>query len=139
MAKPVLIVETDPLCLSALSFLVLSMGHQPLQFSSGWEACAALDRLDSEPAAMITEFDLSSPCDVRCIIENVRQRFASLPILVLTADTSHAAREALENLDCHVLFKPSRPEEIVRLLPPGDKAPVAAEALPGEHEKAPLP
>ncbi|WP_448188266.1 hypothetical protein [Azospirillum sp. sgz301742] len=139
MTKPVLIVETDPLCLSALSFLVLSMGHRPMPFSTGWEACAALNRLDDEPVAMITEFDQSAPCEVRCIIDSIRRRFAALPILVLTADTSHAAREVLESLDCHVLFKPSRPEEIMRLLPPGDTTPSTAETAPEAHEKAPLP
>lgn len=138
MTKLVLIVETDPLCLSALSFLVLSRGYQPLPLSSAQEACATLDRLDGELAAMITEFDVNSPCEAHCLIAGVRRRFTALPIIVLTADTSHAAREALEALDCHVLFKPSRPEEILNLLPPGDEAPSPAEA-PAAHGKAPLP
>jgi len=117
MEKPVLIVETDALCLSALSFLVLSAGHRPMAFTSGREVCPMLDRLDAEPAAMITEFDLNTPCEARCILDTVRRRYPGLPIIVLTADTSAAAREALEGLDCHVLFKPSRPEEILDLLP----------------------
>jgi two-component system response regulator FlrC len=134
MTTPVLIAETDPLCLSALSFMVMSLGYQPLPFSSSLEVCAALDRLDGEPAAMITEFDVNAPCDAHCIIASIRRRFPALPIIVLTADTSHAAREALENLDCHVLFKPSRPEDIVRLLPPYREPSPAAEALPNSAD-----
>ena len=122
MPRPVLIIETDALCLSALSFMVLSLGFRPVPLSSSREVCATLGQLDRAPAALITEFEVNSPCEARCLIASIRQRYADLPIIVLTADTSHAAREALETLDCHVLFKPSRPEDILRLLPRGDEA-----------------
>ena len=120
MERPVLIVETDALCLSALSFLILAAGYRPLTFTSGREVCPALDRLDTEPAAMITEFDLNTPCEAHCVIDTIRRRYPRLPVIVLTADTSVAARDALDGLDCHVLFKPSRPEEILALLPSAD-------------------
>ena len=120
MERPVLIVDTDALCLSALSFLVLSAGFRPLTFRTGRDVQPALDGLGGEPAAMITEFDLDTPGEERGVFASVRQRYPALPIIVLTADTSIAARKALEGMDCHVLFKPSRPQEILELLPPAD-------------------
>ena len=123
MARPVLIIETNALCLSAMSFLVLSAGFQPMAYDTARAACAALEQIEGEPAAIITEFDLGSSCESHCIIDSLRRRYPAMPIIVLTADTSAAARGALEGLDCHVLFKPSRPDEILALLPTADAEP----------------
>lgn len=116
MEKPVMIIDTDPLCLSALSILVLSLGYRPLAFSSGHEACTVLGSLNTAPAALITEYELTLNCEARCMIDRARQRFGRLPIIVLTADTSSRARTALAELDCRVLFKPTNADEIIATL-----------------------
>lgn len=116
MAKPVVIVETDPLCLSALGILVASLGYEPMPFSSGRAACAALSAMDTSPHAIITEHDLFQSCSAECLTDSLRARFGPIPIIVLTADTSTETRSALMELDCSVLFKPAKPDEITRLL-----------------------
>ncbi len=79
----VLLVDDDGAVLFALEALARSRGHDPILARSAAEALALLDQAD----AVITDFSMPET-DGMELLKQIRERDASLPVILLTAHGS---------------------------------------------------
>jgi two-component system response regulator AtoC len=79
----VLLVDDDPAVLFATKEVVRAAGHEPVLARSGAEALERLEGID----AVVTDFAMAE-MDGIALLQAVRERDATLPVIVLTAQGS---------------------------------------------------
>jgi DNA-binding NtrC family response regulator len=81
-ARPILIIEDEHALGTALSFLVRRMGHLPTLVASAAAGLAAVDQ--TAFAAVVLDIGLPDMSGLK-VLEILRQRGTSIPVLVMTA------------------------------------------------------
>jgi two-component system response regulator FlrC len=108
---PVLIVEDDAALREALRDTLELSGYRVLEASDGRDA---LDRIEQERVGIVVTDVQMQPMDGEQLLQEVKRRYASLPVLLMTAygeiDRAVAAMRAGA---CNYLAKPFEPDELV--------------------------
>src|SRR3981081_2793534 len=107
----VLLVDDEPSMLFAFKTLLKSSGHETVLASAGKEALAHLDSVD----AVITDFSMPEMDGVQ-LLQSVRERDPSLPVVLLTAHGSERlAVRAMKAGAYEYVTKPLDIDEMARV------------------------
>jgi len=126
-ANRILVVEDDPALAEAISDTLSLGGYQVVQAGDGQAALAALDR---EPVDMVLSDVQMAPMDGNTLLRHLRDRFHSLPVLMMTAYGSVA--QAVEAMKLGAVDYLAKPFDVQMLL---DKV---ARYLPGNTPSSTL-
>jgi DNA-binding NtrC family response regulator len=107
----ILLIDDDPSILFAISEVLASRGHEVTTASSGAEA---LERIDGNAVLDVVVTDLTMPgMNGLDVMEKIRARDATLPVIVVTAHGSErAAVDAMKRGAYDYLAKPFDNEEV---------------------------
>jgi two-component system CheB/CheR fusion protein len=131
----ILVVEDDPDLRELLVRLLTAEGHSATAVVDGDAALALLARGGLRPDLLLTDHNLPGGYDGPRLAGVLRARIApELPVVILTADVTTQALRAIASLECVLLHKPVKPDDLAavlqRLLPATAPRAVAPAAVP---------
>ncbi|AKF03436.1 sigma-54-dependent transcriptional regulator [Sandaracinus amylolyticus] len=108
----VLVVDDEAAMRFALAELLREHGHEAVLAPGGHEALASLDRVDT----VIVDYAMPE-MDGLELLERIRQRDASIPVVMVTAHGSERlAVHAIQRGAYDYLHKPFEPDELARVI-----------------------
>lgn len=109
-------VDDDPQIHAVMHLLLSEWGCQVVTASTLDEARARMRERGMRPDAILSDYALADNITGIDVIEALRQDYGGLPAAIITGESSPELREKLRHLEYPVLFKPTQPEELRRLL-----------------------
>lgn len=113
--RTVLLVEDDERVRRGLTMMLKRWGARVVDVASVKELAAVVPRLRRRPHVMLTDYRLPGGATGGTAVELVRRRWA-VPGVIITGDTAPERLREASSLDCHLLYKPVDPAELVRVL-----------------------
>ncbi len=114
--RRILVVDDDPAVLNATRLLLTAEGYGVATASSGAQALERV-RESADLELLISDYHLAERETGRQLIASVRQlRGPEFKAVLITGDTSTAARGVQRHENIHFLSKPVNPDELLRLI-----------------------
>ena len=116
--KTILIIEDDPMVLSATASLVSAWGYDVLMAGSADEAMKKSTALGRAPDLIIIDYGLSGEqtgLDAYSAISQLYSEF--IPGIVITGETTPSLMDKLDKIGLPHLMKPINPEALEQSLP----------------------
>lgn len=116
--KTVLIIEDDPMVLSATASLLHAWGYETLMASSAAEALKKSQTLGRAPDLIIIDYDLSGDQTGLDAFDAICQLYSEfIPGIVITGETTPELLSKLDKIGVPHLTKPINPEALEQSLP----------------------
>jgi len=126
-ARTVLLIEDDPLVLTAMGMVLRQQGCRVIATESVGEALAVARRRPP-PDLVISDYRLPGGQDGIAGVEQLRRIWRhAVPASIITGDLDAAVRDRATEAGCGCLTKPIRPRDLERLLTEAPRILVAAE------------
>jgi signal transduction histidine kinase/CheY-like chemotaxis protein len=109
-------IDDDTQIHAVMHLLLSEWGCQVVTASTLDEARARMRERGMRPDAILSDYALADNITGIDVIEALRQDYGGLPAAIITGESSPELREKLRHLEYPVLFKPTQPEELRRLL-----------------------
>lgn len=109
-------IDDDAQVRAAMRLLLSEWGCEVVTASTLDEARARMRECGMHPDAILSDYALADNITGIDVIEALRQDYGGLPAAIITGESSPELREKLRHLEYPVLFKPTQPEELRRLL-----------------------
>jgi signal transduction histidine kinase/CheY-like chemotaxis protein len=109
-------IDDDTQVHAVMQLLLSEWGCQVVTASTLEEARARMHERGMRPDAILSDYALADNVTGVDVIEALRQDYGGLPAAIITGESSAEFREKLGQLEYPILFKPTQPEELRRLL-----------------------
>ena len=142
-AGTILVVEDDPELRDLLALTVSDQGYHALVASDGAEALDRTTREQWRPDLLLTDYNMPKGIDGLELASRLRRLLRrSLPVIVLTGDTSTRTLRRITEQGCEHIHKPAKLADMTRMirgmLIPQAAEPAAAGAPPPVNGPAPI-